>query len=123
MSQWPTCPWIYLPTLIILWPGGCVVEPQHVSSTGLGQALPLQTVGMSLSHTTRLNLELPDGACPNRRMARLSPGYFTSGENSNKYPRMLNSYKIRLGAWYPPEGKYPLLQNVELVISNSKWHY
>ena len=108
---------------VILWPGDCVVESQLVSGTGLGEELPVQTVGMSFSHTTCLNLELPDGACPNHRMARLSPGYFRSRENSNKYTRMLNSYKIRLGAWYPPEGKYPLLHNVELVISNSKWHY
>ena len=108
---------------VILWPGDRVVESQHVSGTGPGEELPLQTVGMSFSHTTCLNLELPDGACPNHGMARLSPGYFRSRENSNKCPRTLHSYKIRLGAWYPPEGKYPLLHNVKLVISNSKWHY
>ena len=47
-------------------------------STGLGEELLLQTVGMSFSHTACLNLELPDGACSNHRKARLSPGYFRS---------------------------------------------
>ena len=59
-------------------PVTCVAKSQHMSSTGLGEELLLQTVGMSFSHTACLNLELPDGACSNHRKARLSPGYFRS---------------------------------------------
>lgn len=80
---------------VTLWPGDCVVESQHMSSTGLGEELlPSNPWGMSFSHTTCLNLELPDGACPNHRKAwpesRRSSGYSEPQINTL---RMLNLTK------------------------------
>lgn len=60
--------------ILILWPGDCVSETQYVSSNDLGEELLLQTMGTTFSQTICPNLELPDGACPDPRMARLSPG-------------------------------------------------
>lgn len=109
--------WAHLPVdlPVTLWPGDCVVESQHMSSTGWGRgahsshwACPSLTPPVS-------NLELPDGACPNHRKARLSPGFFRSrGTQINT--RMLNSYKIRLEVL-----GIPLRENILFFIMLSWW--